>query len=36
LVDGTYIGAYTWHEYGQELPKAIESIFAKVYGEKAK
>jgi hypothetical protein len=36
LVDGTYIGAYTWREYGQQLPRAIESIFAKVYDEKAK
>ena len=36
LVDGTYIGAYTWRDYSQQLPKAIDLVFAKVYGEKPK
>jgi len=32
LVDGTYVGAYTWRTEGEQLPKVIEAIFADVYG----
>ncbi|MCX7013860.1 MAG: hypothetical protein NTW86_15135 [Candidatus Sumerlaeota bacterium] len=36
VVDGAYVGAYTWDQYGEQLPKAIETIFQEVYDKPSK
>jgi len=36
VVDGAYVGAYTWDQYGEQLPKAIQTIFQEVYDKPSK